>query len=286
MNNTVLRATKAMDRESTQTRKERVAVVEGWQNEWGDQCYCSLGRKTLRDTSESAKLVVTGIGGLINAGFHGQYVCCRGECRGCWRSDSGTVLSSSWRLLTVREGLCYRQAEGCWRSEWDCAIVKLKAVDGQSGTVLSSSWQELTEAEVSFCLVPTSIACLFTIQSTFGLSHPQQQIKQKRAERKPQNKKRWKINIEHKTQYSGISWTWRGFFIFLFFCSFGLSVFVEICCFVVVVVCLFVVVVDVVCVVVCFFAVFVFLLLVWLFVGGGGGEGVNWSSMFFSGYVI
>ena len=46
-------------------------------------CYCSLGRKTLRDTSESAKLVVTGIGGLINAGFHGRtVVCCRGECRG------------------------------------------------------------------------------------------------------------------------------------------------------------------------------------------------------------
>ena len=51
----------------------------------------------------------------------------------------------------------------------------------------------------------------------------------------------------------------------LFVCSFGLSVFIEICCFVVVVclfvvvVCLFVVVVDVVCVVVvCFFAVFVF----------------------------
>ena len=153
MNNTVLRATKAMDRESTQTRKERVAVVEGWQNEWGDQCYCTLGRKTLRDTSESAKLVVTGIGGLINAGFHGQYVCCRGECRGCWRSDSGTVLSSSWRLLTVREGLCYRQAEGCWRSEWDCAIVKLKAVDGQSGTVLLSSWRLLTVREWDCAIV-------------------------------------------------------------------------------------------------------------------------------------
>ncbi len=147
MNSTVLRATKAMGRESRQTRKERVAVVEAWQNEWGDQRYCSLGRKTLRDTSESAKLVATGIGGLINAGFHGQYVCCRGECRGFWRSESGTVLSSCWRQLTARVGLCYRQAEGCWRSEsgtvlssswrlltvreWDCAIVKLKAVDGQ-----------------------------------------------------------------------------------------------------------------------------------------------------------
>ena len=111
MNSTVLRATKAMGRESRQTRKERVAVVEAWQNEWGDQRYCSLGRKILRDTSESAKLVATGIGGLINAGFHGQYVCCRGECRGFWRSESGTVLSSCWRLLTVRVGLCYRQAE-------------------------------------------------------------------------------------------------------------------------------------------------------------------------------
>jgi len=133
MNSTVLRATKAMDRESRQTRKERVAVVEAWQNEWGDQRYCSLGRKILRDTSESAKLVATGIGGLINAGFHGQYVCCRGECRGFWRSESGTVLSSCWRQLTARVGLCYRQAEGCWRSE--------------SGTVLSSSWRLLTVRE-------------------------------------------------------------------------------------------------------------------------------------------
>ena len=182
MNSTVLRATKAMDRESRQTRKERVAVVEAWQNEWGDQRYCSLGRKILRDTSESAKLVATGIGGLINAGFHGQYVCCRGDCRGFWRSESGTVLSSCWRLLTViewdcaivmlnavdgqRVGLCYRHAEGCWRPEWDCAIVKLKAVDGQrvglcyrqaegcwrleSGTVLSSCWRLLT-VRVGLC---------------------------------------------------------------------------------------------------------------------------------------
>ncbi len=136
-----------------------------------------------------------------------------------------------------RVGLCYRHAEGSWRPEWDCAIVKLKAVDGQrvglcyrqaegcwrpeSGTVLSSCWRLLTvrvglcyrQAEVSFCLVPTSIACLFTIQSKFGLSHPQQQNKQTRAERKPQNKKRWTINIEHKTQYSRISWTWRGFVV-------------------------------------------------------------------------
>ena len=169
MNSTVLRATKAMDRESRQTRKERVAVVEARQNEWGDQRYCSLGRKTLRDTSESAKLVATGIGGLINAGFHGQYVCCRGECRGFWRSESGTVLSSCWRQLTARVGLCYRQAEGCWRSEsgtvlssswrlltvreWDCAIVMLKAVDGQSGTVLSSSWRLLTVREWDCAIV-------------------------------------------------------------------------------------------------------------------------------------
>ena len=118
--------------------------------------------------------------------------------------QSGTVLSSSLRLLTVRVGLCYRQIEGCWRSEswtvlsysWrlltvrECAIVQLKAVNGQSWIVLSSSWQELMEAKVSFCLVPTNIACLFTIQSKFGLSHPQQQNKQKGAERKPQNKKR------------------------------------------------------------------------------------------------
>ena len=100
---TVLRAKKAIIiwTEKAGRRERRVAVVEAWQNEWGDQCYCSLGRKTLRDTSESAKLVATGSGGLINAGFHGQYMCCRGRRR------------------------C------CWRSEWDCAIVKLKAVDGQ-----------------------------------------------------------------------------------------------------------------------------------------------------------
>ncbi len=173
-----------------------------------------------------------------------------------------------------RVGLCYRHAEGSWRPEWDCAIVKLKAVDGQrvglcyrqaegcwrpeSGTVLSSCWRLLTvrvglcyrQAEVSFCLVPTSIACLFTIQSKFGLSHPQQQNKQTRAERKPQNKKRWTINIEHKTQYSRISWTWRGFVVLLLL----LFVCCGCCC----------------CVFCCclFFAVFVFLLLVWLFVAG------------------
>ena len=274
MNSTVLRATKAMGRESRQTRKERVAVVEAWQNEWGDQRYCSLGRKILRDTSESAKLVATGIGGLINAGFHGQYVCCRGDCRGFWRSESGTVLSSCWRLLTViewdcaivmlnavdgqRVGLCYRHAEGCWRPE--------------SGTVLSSCWRLLTvrvglcyrQAEVSFCLVPTSIACLFTIQSKFGLSHPQQQNKQTRAERKPQNKKRWTINIEHKTQYSRISWTWRGFVVLLLLLL--LFVCCGCCC------CLFVVVVVVVCVVVCF--------LLFLFFAVGlivsCGVGVGW----------
>ena len=163
-----------MDRESRQTRKERVAVVEAWQNEWGDQRYCSLGRKTLRDTSESAKLVATGIGGLINAGFHGQYVCCRGECRVglCfWRSESGTVLSSCWRLLTVRVGLCYRQAEGCWRPEsgtvlssswrlltareWDCAIVMLKAVDGQRVGLCyrhaEGCWRLKAEVRVGLC---------------------------------------------------------------------------------------------------------------------------------------
>ena len=64
--------------------------------------------------------------------------------------QSGTVVSSSWRLLTVRVGLCYRQAEGCWQSEWDCAIVKLKVVDGQSGIVLSYSWRLLT-VRVGLC---------------------------------------------------------------------------------------------------------------------------------------
>ena len=72
----------------------------------------------------------------------------------------------------------------------------------------------------------------------------------------------------------------------MFFCSFGLSVFVEICCFVVVVVCLFVVVVcllwlfvfvvvvDVVCVVaVCFFAVFVFCCWFDCLLGVVGGRG-------------
>ncbi len=186
-----------------------------------------------------------------------------------------------------RVGLCYRHAEGSWRPEWDCAIVKLKAVDGQrvglcyrqaegcwrpeSGTVLSSCWRLLTvrvglcyrQAEVSFCLVPTSIACLFTIQSKFGLSHPQQQNKQTRAERKPQNKKRWTINIEHKTQYSRISWTWRGFVVLLLLLLF------VFCCFL-------------------FFAVFVFCCWFDCLLRGGCGVGgwVNWSSMFFSGKVI
>ena len=32
---------KAMDRGSRQARKERIAVVEVWKNEWGDQFHCS-----------------------------------------------------------------------------------------------------------------------------------------------------------------------------------------------------------------------------------------------------
>ena len=84
------------------------------------------------------------------------------------------------------------------------------------------------------------------------------------------------MNHQHITQNS-IQWNKlnvEGIFL-VFVCSFGLSVFVEICCFVVVV-CLFVVVVDVVCVVVvCFFAVFVFCCWFDCLLGVGGKWGVN-----------
>ena len=63
MNNTVLRATKAMDRESTQTRKERVAVVVTELSEV-TSVDCSL-RKTLRDTSESKLKAVDGQRGTV-----------------------------------------------------------------------------------------------------------------------------------------------------------------------------------------------------------------------------
>ena len=61
---TVLNATKAMNRRSRQTRKDRIAAVEARQNEGGDRHYCSLDGKMLPDRANSAKLVVTGFGGL------------------------------------------------------------------------------------------------------------------------------------------------------------------------------------------------------------------------------
>ena len=53
-----------MDRGSRQTRKDRIAAVEARQNEGGDRHYCSLDGKMLPDRANSAKLVVTGFGGL------------------------------------------------------------------------------------------------------------------------------------------------------------------------------------------------------------------------------
>ena len=84
------------------------------------------------------------------------------------------------------------------------------------------------------------------------------------------------MNNQHITQNT-IQWNKlnvEGIFL-VFVCSFGLSVFVEICCFVVVVVCLFVVVVDV-----CVLLLFAFLLFLFFVVGlivcwgwgGGGGQ--------------
>ena len=81
----VLYAKKTMDRGGRQARKERIAVVEAWQNEWGDQFHCSLGGKILPDRDNSTELLVAGSCGLTDE-----------------------VLQSQ------REGLCYRQAEGCW----------------------------------------------------------------------------------------------------------------------------------------------------------------------------
>ena len=94
-------ATKAMDRGSRQSKKERIAVVEAWQNEWGDQFHCSLDGKILPDRTNSTERVVC----LMSSPWT---VCCRGERRGFWQNQ--------------REGLWYRQAEGCWR-KWRTVFV-------------------------------------------------------------------------------------------------------------------------------------------------------------------
>ena len=64
--------TKAMDRGSRQTGKERIAVVEAWQNEWGRQFHCSLGGKILPGGTNWTELIVGEFGGLINEVSHGQ----------------------------------------------------------------------------------------------------------------------------------------------------------------------------------------------------------------------
>ena len=61
-----------MDKGSRQTRKERAAVVEAWQNECRDQFLCSLGEKILPDRTNSTELVAAGFGGLTNEVLHGQ----------------------------------------------------------------------------------------------------------------------------------------------------------------------------------------------------------------------
>ena len=62
----VLYATKTLDRGSMPARKERIAVVDAWQNEWGDQFHCSLSGKTVPDRSNSTELVVARVGGLTD----------------------------------------------------------------------------------------------------------------------------------------------------------------------------------------------------------------------------
>ena len=62
---TILNMLKAMERGSRQTSKERLAVVEAQQNEWGDQFYCGLGGKILSSTASLVKQVVTWFGILI-----------------------------------------------------------------------------------------------------------------------------------------------------------------------------------------------------------------------------
>ena len=78
---------------SKPARKERIAVVKAWQNEWGGQFNCSL-----LDRTNSTELVVAGFGGLID-----DSVLSRRTPRLLTVSDRGTVVSSSWRVLTAIE---------------------------------------------------------------------------------------------------------------------------------------------------------------------------------------
>ena len=88
------------DRGSRQTRNERIAVVKAWQNEWGDQSHCSLSGKILLDRTNLMELVVAGFGSLTDEVLHGQW---RRMPRLLTESESGTVVWSSWRVLTEIE---------------------------------------------------------------------------------------------------------------------------------------------------------------------------------------
>ena len=97
---------KAMDRGSRNSRNERTAVVEAWQNEWSDQLHCSVNGKMLLDRADTAKLVVTGFGSLIYEVYYA--VCCQGEHQGFWRSETVSVISSSWRVFTeIEDSFCF-----------------------------------------------------------------------------------------------------------------------------------------------------------------------------------
>ena len=96
---TVLYVTKALDRGSRQARKERIAVVKAWENEWGDQFHCSVGGKILLDRTNSTELVAAGFDGLTDE-------VCQWQC---------AVKENTEVFVSQREGLWYHQAERCWQ---------------------------------------------------------------------------------------------------------------------------------------------------------------------------
>ena len=53
-----------------QARKEKIVVVEAWQNERGDKFHCSLNGKILPGRTNSMELVAAGFGGLTDEVTH------------------------------------------------------------------------------------------------------------------------------------------------------------------------------------------------------------------------
>ena len=127
-----------MDRGSRHARKDRIAVVEAWQNEWGDQFHCSLGRKILPDRTNPTDLVAAGYRGLTDELPHGQ-----------------CAVERTPRLLTVRER--------------DCGIVKLKCLGAKEGQVfVLFRGASLLSFQHLFCSVPSIYCCPNSTQMWFS----------------------------------------------------------------------------------------------------------------------